>query len=199
MIALWTTTEHHGFSIAVVTICGALAMCAPGVGAVSWKKGLGAVSWTLVIFTGGALALGQQLIDSGLAAWIADRVVGATAEGALEHSWFLLVIVAAVSITSHLYIPSHAVRATVLIPPLLAASAGLGLEASALAFIASIGIDYCLTFPVSSKAFLLFVDSGESGLEPADLVRVSAIAMPIHLGLMVLAYHVLWVPLGLGL
>lgn len=55
MVALWLTESWHGLEIATVTVIGALVLTAPGIGVLSWKDGLKAVSWNLIIFVGAAL------------------------------------------------------------------------------------------------------------------------------------------------
>lgn len=74
MVALWLTESWHGLEIATVTVIGALVLTAPGIGVISWKDGLKAVSWNLIIFVGAALVLGEALIESKAAEWIINQL-----------------------------------------------------------------------------------------------------------------------------
>jgi hypothetical protein len=60
-------------------------------------------------------------------------------------------------------------------------------------------MDYCQTFPVSSKALLMFQEGGMETFEPADLLRLSAVLLPIHVVLIVIFYFGYWQWVGLSL
>ena len=71
----------------------------------------------------------------------------------------------------------------------------------AVVFIVSIGLDYCLTLPVSSKALLVFTDADGDGqgLDPRDLLRLSLVVLPAYIALMVVTYELWWKHTGLAL
>ena len=60
-------------------------------------------------------------------------------------------------------------------------------------------MDYCLTFPVSSKALMMFQELEGETYQPADLLRLSAVLLPAHLLLMVAFYFGYWQWVGLRL
>jgi hypothetical protein len=60
-------------------------------------------------------------------------------------------------------------------------------------------MDYCLTFPVSSKALLMFQELDGETWHPKDLLRLSAALIPVHVLLMVLFYFGYWRWIGLSL
>ena len=60
-------------------------------------------------------------------------------------------------------------------------------------------MDYCLTFPVSSKALLMFQEADPDAWAPADLLRLSAILLPVHALLMIAVYFGWWQHVGLRL
>jgi di/tricarboxylate transporter len=122
-----------------------------------WKDGLKSVSWNLIIFVGAALALGNALIDSGAAQWIIDQLFALSGIAGASSG---LLILAFISLTSHVYMTSHAARAVALVPPVLYLAGSLGLDPTVVLFISTVGMDYCLTFPVSSKALLMFQEAG---------------------------------------
>lgn len=201
MLGLWVSERWHGYDIAVVAVAGALVLTLPRVGVLGWTEGLRAVSWNLVIFVGAALVLGRALIDSEVAAWIVGNFFsgsGLTADRA-PSPFVILVLLLAFTLTSHLYMTSHSARAVALVPPLLALAASLQLDPVAVLFLSVAGMNYCLTFPVSSKALLVFQGVDEPTFAPADLLRLSALLLPIHFVLILVCYHTYWRWVGLQL
>jgi anion transporter len=199
MVGLWLTEGLHGFEIAIVTMIGALVLTLPGIGVMKWKDGLKSVSWNLIIFVGAALALGRALIDSGAAEWIIQNLFAASGVRDAESLLLILLIIAFLSLTSHVYMTSHAARAVALVPPVLYLANSLNLDPMAVLFISTAGMDYCQTFPVSSKALLMFQEGGMETFEPADLLRLSAVLLPIHVILIVIFYFGYWQWVGLSL
>ena len=199
MVGLWLTEGLHGFEIAIVTMIGALVLTLPGIGVMKWKDGLKSVSWNLIIFVGAALALGRALIDSGAAEWIIQNLFAASGVRNAESVLLILLIIAFVSLTSHIYMTSHAARAVALVPPVLYLANSLNLDPMAVLFISTAGMDYCQTFPVSSKALLMFQEGGMETFEPADLLRLSAVLLPIHVILILIFYFGYWQWVGLSL
>ncbi|MBH5316260.1 anion permease [Paenibacillus sp. GSMTC-2017] len=199
MIIGWLTESIHGLEIAMVTIIGVLILTMPKFGVISWKDGLKHVSWNLIIFVGAALALGQSLIDSGASDWIKDSLFAATQSLDGQSTFAVLVVVILLSLTSHIYMTSHTTRAIVMVPPLLFLASALELNPVAVIFIGTIGMDYCLTFPVSSKALLLFQETETETFAPRDLLRLSAVLIVVHALLMVGFYYGYWQWTGLKL
>jgi anion transporter len=199
MLGLWTCEGLHRLEIATVAIAGAFLLTAPGFGVISWKAGLKAVSWNLILFVGAALVLGEALIETGAAKWLIETMLAAS--GLAQGGSPLVVIsgLALFTLTSHIYLTSHAARASALIPPLLYLAGALDLDLVAVMFIATVGMDYCLTFPVSSKALLVFQESERETWVPADLLRLSAVMLPIHALLMIGFYFLYWRYTGLSL
>ncbi len=199
MVGLWMTEGLHPLEIATVAIAGGFLLTAPGIGVISWKAGLKAVSWNLIFFVGAALVLGEALIETGAAKWLIDRMFEASG---LTDGGSPLVVVAGLSVltlTSHIYLTSHAARAAAMIPPLLYLAGALDLNMMAVMFIATVGMDYCLTFPVSSKALLMFQEIDRETWAPADLLRLSSVMLPVHALLMIGFYFLYWQHVGLAL
>lgn len=199
MVVLWLTESFHGLEIATVTVAGALFLTLPGIGVMKWKDGLKAVSWNLIIFVGAALALGRALIDSGAAEWTIDNLFVVTGVRGTESVLLILLIIAFISLTSHVYMTSHAARAVALVPPMLYLANTLNIDPVAVLFISTLGMDYCLTFPVSSKALLMFQEAESETYQPADLLRLSAVLFIVHIVLIVVFYYGYWQWTGLAL
>ena len=199
IVALWLSESWHGFEMATLSVVGALLLTLPNFGVLSWKEGLKAVSWNLIIFVGSALVLGRSLIHSGAAQWIIERVFVASGIANTDSRLLLLLFLALLCLTSHIYMTSHTARAAALVPPLLYLASSLQLNPVAVLFIGTVGMDYCLTFPVSSKALLLFSEIEGMTYKPVDLLRLSSVMLLVHLGLIVLFYYGYWRWIGLAL
>jgi anion transporter len=199
MVGFWLSEHWHGFEIAVVTMAGALLLTLPGVGVLPWKNGIKAVSWDLIIFVGAALVLGRSLIESGAADWIIEHVFALSGIMAAESYVLIMLLLSFITLTSHIYMTSHAARAVALTPAVLYLAESLQLNPVTVVFIATVGMDYCLTFPVSSKALLMFQDLDGETYQPADLLRLSSVLLPIHMALIVAFYYGYWRWIGLGL
>lgn len=199
MVALWLTESLHPLAVATVSILGAFALTLPGAGVIAWKDGLKAVGWNLILFVGAALALGEALIETGAAQWLIGRIFELS--GIADGGSILLILcgITVISLTSHIYLTSHAARAAALIPPFLFLGLQLDLNLTAVMFLATVGMDYCLTFPVSSKALLMFQELDRETWVPADLMRLSAVLLPAHAVLMLLFYLLYWQHVGLAL
>jgi di/tricarboxylate transporter len=199
MIVLWAASPWHGFGIAIVSLAGALVLTMPRIGVLRWGDALKAVNWNLILFVGAALALGESLIESGAAAWIFDKFLMTSPLSPGDSGLLVLAALAAITLTSHTYITSHTARATALLPPLLYLAHSLGVNPSAVMFIGTVGMNYCLTFPVSSKALLIFYGLDERPFSSADLFRLSAVLLPANAALIVLFYYLYWCWIGLAL
>ncbi|OZI11831.1 sodium:solute symporter [Bacillaceae bacterium SAS-127] len=199
MVIFWVTERLHGIEIATVTVIGAFLLTLPNVGVMKWKEGVQAVSWNLIIFVGAAIALGKSLIESGAAEWVMGRFFSVTDQLSGESTFPLLFVIIILSLTSHLYITSHTTRAVIFVPPLLYLASSLQVNEVAVLFIGIVGMNYCLTFPVSSKALLMFQEGSKETFQPRDLLRLSLYVGFVHLILMIVFYYVYWQWVGLSL
>jgi len=187
----------HGFGIATVALLGASALMAPR-SVLTWKSGLKAVSWDLVLFVSAALVLGKSLIDTGAAGWLVGALFSAIGLAKGISGAAVVAAIGAITLAAHLIMTSHAARAAALVPPLIAVAGSFELDPVAVVFIGTVGMNYCLTLPVSSKALLMFQDS-EHGIRPGDLLRLSAVLAPLHLVLVIAFYLAYWRFVGLAL
>ncbi len=197
MVALWMTESFHHYEIALVTTVGALVLMMPNFGVMNWKEGLKSVSWNLIIFVGAALVLGKALIDTGAAQWIIENIFSISGIDKSDPQYLILLTIAFISLTSHIYMTSHSARAAALVPAMIYFATSFGFNPATLVFISTVGMDYCLTFPVSSKALLLFQELDTETFQPSDLLKLSAVLMIVHLVLMVAFYYGYWQFVGL--
>ncbi|MCM3444611.1 SLC13 family permease [Metabacillus halosaccharovorans] len=192
LVAGWVTESIHGFDIAFTTMVGAILIMTPNYGIISWKQGMNSVSWNLIVFVAAATALGKVLVDTGIVKWIENEILSVLHLFIGAPDWLIVLIILLVTVTSHLYITSHTTRAIVFIPGLLLFAETIGVNPATVAFISLIGMNYCVTVPVSSKALLLFYEEGEISYEASNLVKISAVLMPIYILVMMIFYFSYW-------
>ncbi|SEJ69563.1 anion transporter [Bhargavaea ginsengi] len=199
MLIGWMTDSFHGYGIAFVTMAGAAAAMMPRFGILSFKDGIRSVSWNLILFVAAATALGTALIDTGVIDVAEEKLSGFLMAAGVAPEWLLVLVLAAVSVTSHLYITSHTTRAVVLVPTLILFARSIGADPATAVFLGLVGMNYCLTMPVSSKALLLFYEEGDASFSAKDLAKLSCLLAPAYIALMVLFYFTYWNWTGLRL
>jgi anion transporter len=199
LIAGWMTESIHGYDIAFITMIGAILIMMPNYGIISWKQGISSVSWNLIIFVAAATALGKVLVDTGIVKWIEEEMLNVLHLFIGAPEWLIVLIILLVTVTSHLYITSHTTRAIVFIPGLLLFSETIGINPSTVVFLSLIGMNYCVTVPVSSKALLLFYEEGKISFNASHLLKISAILMPLYILAIMLFYFTYWQWTGMHL
>jgi anion transporter len=199
LIVGWMTESLHGYDIAFITMIGAIIIMIPNYGIISWKQGISSVSWNLIIFVAAATALGKVLVDTGIVKWIEEEMLNVLHLFIGAPEWLIVLIILLVTVTSHLYITSHTTRAIVFIPGLLLFSETIGINPSTVVFLSLIGMNYCVTVPVSSKALLLFYEEGEISFNASHLLKISAILMPLYILAIMLFYFTYWQWTGMHL
>ncbi|MCM3669700.1 SLC13 family permease [Mesobacillus maritimus] len=192
LVGGWVTESIHGYDIAFVTMIGATIVMMPTYGIISWKQGMKSVSWNLIIFVATATALGSVLVDTGVVAWIEKELSQFLHLFKGAPDWLIVLTVLLTTVTSHLYITSHTTRALVFIPSLLIFSETIGINPSTVTFLSLIGMNYCVTFPVSSKALLLFYEEGDLSYDAKQLLKISMILMPVYILTMMIFYFTFW-------
>jgi anion transporter len=197
MLILWLTESLHGFKVATVAILGGVMLSMPQFGVMSWKNALKSVTWHLIMFVTAALVIGRSLVDSGAAQWAIDHTVNISGIGSSQSPMNILIILTTIALTSHLYMTSHSARAVALVPALLSLATTLHLNPIAVTFIGTVGMDYCLTMPVSSKALLVYQDGDNQVFSARDLLGLSLVLLPLHLALAIGFYFTYWHWVGL--
>ncbi|WP_289232130.1 SLC13 family permease [Barrientosiimonas endolithica] len=75
-VVLWCTEDLHGVHPAIIALGAALVATSPRYGVVRLKDALPQVPWSLLLFMAATLALGNALLDSGAARYLADGLFG---------------------------------------------------------------------------------------------------------------------------
>lgn len=198
LILLWATESWHGIDNALVAVLGALALTLPGLGALKFKDAAKSVEWEMILFVAASLALSEALIVTGAGAWLIDTAMAYSGMNAAAPQVLILVGVAAVTLTSHLYITSRSARGAVIAPLVVLLALSLEIAPHVLAFVTAAGIGYCITLAVSAKPLTMFQRMGDDqpAFSAGDLARLSVILGPLHLALMIAFALFYWQPLA---
>jgi len=191
VVALWCSEPLHQVSPAVVALIGAVVAASPALGTVGLKDALKTVPWSLLLFMAATMAMGVALADSGAARWL---VSGLPAD---VDPWLFLALVVAVSTAAHLVLQSRSARSSVLVPLVVAAAVGAGVNPVAAALASTAAAGFCHTLPASAKPVTLFAEiPGTPTYTPRDLLRLSAVLAPLTATLVLLFALTVWPLLG---
>ncbi|MFF8636235.1 SLC13 family permease [Streptomyces pilosus] len=191
VVALWCSEPLHRVSPAVVALIGAVVAASPALGTVRLKDALKTVPWSLLLFMAATMAMGVALAESGAAVWL----VGGLPSG-ITPVMFLAVVVA-VSTAAHLILQSRSARSSVLVPLVVAAAVGAGVNPVAAALASTAAAGFCHTLPASAKPVTLFAEiPGTPTYTPRDLLRLSAVLAPLTAALVLLFAVAVWPLLG---
>ncbi|KUF15384.1 SLC13 family permease [Streptomyces silvensis] len=191
VVALWCSEPLHQVPPAMVALIGAVVASSPALGTVRLKDALRTVPWSLLLFMAATMAMGVAMADSGAARWL---VSGLPVE---VSPWLFLAVVILVSTAAHLVLQSRSARSSVLVPLVIAAAAGAGVNPVAAALASTAAAGFCHTLPASAKPVTLFADiPGTPTYTPRDLLRLSAVLAPLTAALVLLFALAVWPLLG---
>ncbi|WP_164904789.1 SLC13 family permease [Streptomyces cyaneus] len=191
VVLLWCSEPLHRVPPAVVALIGAVVAASPALGTVHLKDALKTVPWSLLLFMAATMAMGVALADSGAAKWLVDGL-----PGGVSPVVFLIVVIA-ISTAAHLVLQSRSARSSVLVPLVVAAAVGAGVNPVAAALASTAAAGFCHTLPASAKPVTLFSDiPGTPTYTPRDLLRLSAVLAPLTAALVLLFVVAVWPLLG---
>ncbi|QKZ22128.1 SLC13 family permease [Streptomyces chartreusis] len=194
VVVLWCSEPLHRVPPAVVALIGAVVAASPALGTVHLKDALKTVPWALLLFMAATMAMGVALADSGAAGWL----VGGLPSGVSP--LLFLVVVVVISTAAHLVLQSRSARSSVLVPLVVAAAVGAGVNPVAAALASTAAAGFCHTLPASAKPVTLFSDlPGTPTYTPRDLLRLSAVLAPLTAALVLLFAVAVWPLLGVPL
>ncbi|MGW0788368.1 SLC13 family permease [Streptomyces sp. NPDC002911] len=193
VVVLWCSEPLHGVPPALVALIGAVVAASPALGTVRLKDALSTVPWSLLLFMAATMAMGAALSQSGAAEWL----VSGLPTGTGVPTWAFLAVVVVLSTAAHLVLQSRSARSSVLVPLVVAAAAGLGINPVAAALASTAAAGFCHTLPASAKPVALFADvPGVPTYTPRDLLRLSAVLAPLSAVVVLLFALGVWPLLG---
>jgi solute carrier family 13 (sodium-dependent dicarboxylate transporter), member 2/3/5 len=130
--ALWATQGITRLDTTVICLAGACVLFLPKFGVIDWNDANKGVSWQVVLVAGGGISLGDILMQTGAAAWLANTVFHAL--GLHGASTLLIVVVVMLVVQAmHLIFVGTTAMATALLPIVLALAQTAGVSPVVLA------------------------------------------------------------------
>lgn len=124
LVVCWIAgTWIKALDVTLVAIGGALVLFLPGMRLLTWKQADEGIGWDALLMIGSVTALGAASVETGLAKWLVDSILGGMA------GWGPFGIVLAVSVLTvlvHFAIPIAPVINSALIPPIALLALELG-------------------------------------------------------------------------
>lgn len=199
LVTLWMTESVHGINSTMVALIGALIVTSPKIGNISFKDGIKQINWNLLLFMAATLEIGEALINSGAAKWLVEKSFAMMQNDLSNNAVLVVSMVAIISLLSHLLINSRTARSSVLIPMVVLFALSVGFNATTLAFISTAAAGFCLTLTVSAKPVMMFSQHDGDTFQQNDLLRLSAVLLPLHLVLLIIFTFFIYPLLGLDL
>ncbi len=170
---LWATQGLTGLDTTVVCLMGACLLFLPRFGVIDWSDANKGVSWQVLLIAGGGVSLGDILLKTGAANWLANSIFHALG---LAGASALVVIVVVMFIVQfmHVMFVGTTAMATALLPIILAMATTAGVNPVALALPAGMIIGgYPLLMFYNTLPNILVYGTGRLRVE--DFPRVGVI------------------------
>jgi len=119
VVALWATQEWTKLDTTVVCLVGACLLFLPRFGVIDWSDANKGVSWQIVLIAGGGISLGELLMKTGAAKWMATSIFNLLGLGGAS-TLVLLVVVMLILVYLHFIFVGTTAMATALLPIVLA-------------------------------------------------------------------------------
>lgn len=119
VIVFWMTGEWTKIDVLVTCLVGVVMLFLPKFGVLKWSDAQKGVSWQIVLVAGGGIAMGDILMKTGAAKWLAVTIFSALG----LHSFsvlLLLIVVMFVVQYLHIFFVGTTAMATALLPIVLA-------------------------------------------------------------------------------
>lgn len=178
-VVLWSTQSWHGLDAPMIAIMGAIAATWGKYTGVSMKQALKNVEWNLILFLAVTLVMGEAMIETGAAHWIAQSAWSGMPQRIVDQPMLVLLAVTLLAMASHLIIVSRSARATVLIPVLALPMATGELAAAGMVFLVTVASGFCQTFSVSAKPVAVYAGLEAPTYSERDLIKLSALLLPV--------------------
>ena len=192
---LWATQGFTKLDTTVVCLLGACLLFLPRFGVLDWNDANKGVSWQVLLVAGGGVSLGDILMKTGAAGWLANTIFHSLG---LAGSSALVVIIVVMFIVQfmHVIFVGTTAMATALLPIILAMATTAGISPVALALPAGMIIGgYPLLMFYNTLPSILVYGSGKLRVE--DFPKVGVIVCIVACLLYALCAATWWQWLGL--
>jgi anion transporter len=192
---LWATQNLTRLDTTVVCLAGACLLFLPKLGVIDWNDANKGISWQIILVAGGGISLGEILMKTGAANWLATSIFAALG---LHGTSTLVVLIVVMLIVQylHLIFVGTTAMATALLPIILALAQTGGISPAVLALPAGMIIGgYPLLMFYNTLPNIIVYGTGELRVE--DFPRVGFVLCTAACLLYVLCAATYWRWLGM--
>lgn len=152
-VLLWCTTDFHGLSLPAAAVLGCTLFAIPGISFIDWSRDRSKIGWDILFLVGAANSLGVSLWQNGAAEWIASLTLGGMQGLPLV---LIIAIVSLFTIAIHLVIPVNTPIVGVILPPVAALAAGLGINPAVLALPLGFSVSAAVLLPLDAVSLVTY-------------------------------------------
>lgn len=196
-IILWATAAYHKIDVNTVAILAVMLVLTPYIGVVSWKELSNSANiGSVVLIASAAVSLGQALLETGAATWLAKTTLGGLGIQHMTSSVMMATLVVALVFIRLAFASITSATAT-LIPTLLALLLSFGnpaLPMWGMALIATVTLYFSFILPVSDPH--LMIPYSTDTFDVKDLMKIGIPLTLIALILVVIFWFTYWKWLG---
>jgi anion transporter len=192
-IALWATSKtFHPLDSSTVALLAVTAMFFPGIAVTNWKEMAGKVNWGTLMLFGAAISLGQQLLKSGAAAWVAQNTIISLG----VDKWPTLILIGAAGLFFAIFSLAFSARSAAvaaLVPTAIGFAQGLpdsGLSVWGLTLILYYSIQFSVILPVNTPMSMVAFTSDT--FTSNDMLKVGIPLVLIAVVLMMIFSATYW-------
>ncbi|MDR3563655.1 MAG: DASS family sodium-coupled anion symporter [Negativicutes bacterium] len=195
VVALWVTGEWTKIDVATACLIGVIMLYLPKFGVLEWADAQKGVSWQVVLVSAGGISLGEILMKTGAAKWLATSIFAALGLHTFSVLMLLVVIIFLVQYM-HFFFVSTVAMATAVIPIILAMAVEAKIPPAVLAMPAGMVIaGYPLLMFYNTLPNILVYGTGHLRMD--DFPRVGVVICAIACGVYALCAATYWQWLGL--
>lgn len=195
-IFLWATGgKLHPIDSSTVALMAVVAMFCPGIAVANWKEMSGKVNWGTLMLFGAAISLGQALLKSGAAAWVAKSTIISLGVGA----WPPILLIGAAGLFFALFALAFSARSAAvaaLVPTAIGFAQGMpdsGLSVWGLTLILYYNIQFSVVLPVNTPMSMVAYSTDTFSSQEMMKVGIPLIAAAVLLMMLFSATYWRWV------
>lgn len=190
-LLLWCSTGIHGLPLTTAAVLGSILFALPGVSLISWEQDRHKIGWDILFLVGAANSLGVALWQNGAATWIADTFLSGMSSLPLVA---VIALVSLFTILIHLVIPVNTPIVGVILPPVAAIAAAMGINPALLALPLGFSVSAAVLLPLDSVSLVTY----QAGYyKMTDMFRPGLIISVAWVVITVAVMYLIAKPLGL--
>jgi solute carrier family 13 (sodium-dependent dicarboxylate transporter), member 2/3/5 len=191
-LALWATDSLHKVNVVMVGFFSVIIMLWPGKGIMDWRHAQSRVPWNVFIVYGAGLSMGQALVSSGAAKWLAGILFSPIV--AMSPAVQLIILLWLIT-GLQVFFTGGGPKTTALMPIIIAHSVAIGADPLGFALILGLNMPHQYMLPVSNMPNAVAMGTGH--ITTGELIKTGAVISllaAVYMSLMVPTY---WKWIGL--